>query len=139
MQQPWRAPLLTRYQALLKFARDYAVAGRGADPEALRALARAHPGALRDLDRMHITTLQARVDALEAAGSAPWMEASWRYECALRAQLALRADAGPRGASTVRDGITRAALKEVAIALGIAVLQVRTLVLCDDRPEKTKE
>ena len=89
-------PLLLKYEEMLRLRREQS-AGAGGDPTlALRALARAFPGALRELDAIPLDELERRAVHLawvlsDAGAAEPWVEPMFRYHEILRGELAERA------------------------------------------------
>ncbi|MDQ3034821.1 MAG: hypothetical protein M3Y87_20595 [Myxococcota bacterium] len=81
--------------------------GSAEDPTAaMRALAARFPGALREIDELSMSTIDARIAELERAieGDAPepWMIALARYHAWLRLALALRREVPDRSMSGAR-------------------------------------
>lgn len=110
-----RRSLTDKYRRLiaLREARD---AGGEPPSEDLRALASAHPGALRELDRAPLGVLRERLAAL-AGPLPPWAAPSYELHEALRIALEIRRLAGrSRDPVAAFDGGRRHGLSEREIS-----------------------
>jgi len=123
--------LLGKYREILRLRR-LDVAGETADPRsAMRALAMEFPSALRELDRLPMATIAARVSELERVvrGEAPepdWVPLQLAVHDWLRLGLRVKAAAGlrrdrERALEAVREA-------QVAAALGVNEDDVDVLV-----------
>lgn len=115
--------------------------GRRAPREALRELAAEYPGVLREMDRTSPATIERRrrvlVEALAAGAGAPllpsWVALSVAQHRALARELAGRRVAGAAGG---RGAPSRAALRRVADAHGVAVDDLQRLLWVDERQRR---
>lgn len=86
--------LARKYRTLLALRREHEQTGEVAEREALRALSREFPGALRELDRMPLDEIERRARALEAASRTrcgePWMQWLVAYHALVRAALFIK-------------------------------------------------
>jgi hypothetical protein len=88
--------LRDKYLTLHSLRLAYAQSGEVAPREQLRALAQRFPGALRELDRLPLERIEARIGELDAAlaGTGPtpdWVPLQLAYHGWLRVALAVRA------------------------------------------------
>jgi hypothetical protein len=84
--------LVNKYERMLRLRTEPTEAPPTAE---LRSLARQFPGSLRELDRLPLETLRARLRALEAVVSAeaplePWMQMQVSYHGYMRATLRIK-------------------------------------------------
>jgi hypothetical protein len=89
--------LRKKYETILELRLHHVSTWRGAsDPkDAVRALASEFPGALRDLDALHLAEVHDRIEALVAAeldpiNMKPWMIAELTFYDAMRGVLAAK-------------------------------------------------
>jgi len=105
--------LARKYETLLVWRRAHRAAGTVAERSQLRGLARAFPGALRELDTEPLEVIESRVAALARAArggpSEPWMHWMVAYHAVMRAALWLKPRLA-RGAAFSRDAEELAAL-----------------------------
>lgn len=93
MSETARAALLDKYTRLLALRRAHA-RGEPVDASSVRALAQTCPGALFELDRAPLATLEARLDALRDGALPEWAEVSHGYHEVMVIALAVRRAAG---------------------------------------------
>ncbi len=131
MTQDERAALATKYRTLAELRHGRDAGGAVADRARLQALARAFPGALRELDLLALDEIERRAHALEADGpDEAWMEWVSAYHAALRAALDARE---PRG-SDAGAGLRDRAIARVADRFGVDAPTVRATVAPRGRP-----
>lgn len=85
--------LLDKYQRMLALRQAHA-RGEPVDTAAVRALAHDYPGALRELDRIPLDELEARVRGLAHGDAPPWAEPMVAHHRWLAAALRVRRVAG---------------------------------------------
>ena len=118
---PWLAPMLEKYREMLRLRRGDQD-GSIPDPRpAMAALARAFPGALREIDRIHLDELERRLAYLQGvaahgapADPPPWAPLGFRYHALLRGLLAAKGWLARR--RTVDEAL-RGAFREEILAL----------------------
>ena len=98
--------LAHKYETLLAWRRAHAASGAHAERAELRALARAFPGALRELDSVPLEVIAARAAQLIAAAHggdrAPWMHWMVAYHAIMRDALWLKPRLSRQAASSDR-------------------------------------
>lgn len=110
------AALRCKYQTLLELRARYAADAAIAPRAELARLAAAFPGALRELDRLPLAKLEARLFALErvlegVAELESWMQLQWAYHGFMRAALRIR-----RGLRDRPDAMADALAELAAVA-----------------------
>ena len=120
MLRPYAA-LADKYLALASLRRAHHHDATVASRDTLRALAREHPGALRELDAMPLETLDARALALAAVAAgtapvAPWMDWCLGYHSLMRAALAIKRRVGR---TTPSEALVRSLAHEAGITAGM--------------------
>jgi malonyl-CoA/methylmalonyl-CoA synthetase len=121
------AALADKYEALATLRGRRDEGGAGATRDQLRRLARAFPGALRELDTLGAAELGRRARACRAAAAGgpeePWMRWIWLFHRLLAAALAVKREAGVRARTTqpLPPARLRALAEAALVESGISV------------------
>ncbi len=120
--------LADKYATLADLRRRHAEGEAPPTDGSLRKLARAFPGALRELDRLPLTEIDARERALRDAARggplAPWMAWLHGYHGSLRAALFLKArqKRGAAAAPVPREELARLASEHAGYVVGVELV-----------------
>jgi hypothetical protein len=120
--------LLRKYDALADLRNRRENGGGVAPRTELLALARAFPGALRELDTLPLLVIEERRAALRAAlsgePSAAWMKWMTAYHATMRAALYLKARLARKGATPLSEDDARELADDAARRFDLPIDQV---------------